>query len=100
MAIREVEGGRRHANTPDTQGFPGWHDRSGVGCVYRQRRRGRDDEPLDHHGRNRPPGDDRDHHHDDGVDDDGADQFDESSPVETITEWEVVAGIPGVTQLS
>ncbi len=29
-----------------------------------------------------------------------ADEFDESSPVETVTEWEVVAGTPGVVQLT
>lgn len=29
-----------------------------------------------------------------------ADQFDESSPVETISEWEVIAGTPGVIQLT
>ena len=29
-----------------------------------------------------------------------ADQFDESSPVTTISSWEVVAGTPGVQQLS
>jgi phosphodiesterase/alkaline phosphatase D-like protein len=29
-----------------------------------------------------------------------ADQFDEASPVETITEWEVIAGTPGVIDLN
>ncbi len=29
-----------------------------------------------------------------------ADQFDEASPVATVTEWEVIAGRPGVVELS